>query len=132
MTTAQCEQESCALRLQDACDQVASVHGCPFVGLQIAHCKFQIEIYDVGVVYSIRRRTALRKKNGVGEVGFASQKNYISLYILKESVVAAHRARLAGLSVGKGCIRYSKPEKIDFSVVEQLLIATRDSAEEPC
>ena len=72
------------------------------------------------------------KKNGVVEVGFASQKNYISLYILKESVVAAHRAQLAGLSVGKGCIRYSKPEKIDFAVVEQLLIATRDSAAEPC
>jgi uncharacterized protein YdhG (YjbR/CyaY superfamily) len=72
------------------------------------------------------------KKNGVGEVGFASQKNYISLYILKEPVIAAYRAQLAGLSVGKGCIRYSKPEKIDFVVVEQLLIATRDSAAEPC
>ena len=72
------------------------------------------------------------KKNGVVEVGFASQKNYISLYILKESVVAAHRAQLAGLNVGKGCIRYSKPAKIDFVVVEQLLSATRDSAERPC
>jgi uncharacterized protein YdhG (YjbR/CyaY superfamily) len=72
------------------------------------------------------------KKNGVGEVGFASQKNYISLYILKEPVIAAYRAQLAGLSVGKGCIRYSKPEKIDFAVVEQLLIATRDSAAGPC
>ena len=40
------------------------------------------------------------KKNGVGEVGFASQKNYISLYILKEPVIAAHRAQFAGLSVG--------------------------------
>jgi hypothetical protein len=47
-------------------------------------------------------------------------------------VIAAHRAQLAGLSVGKGCIRYSRPEKIDFAVVEQLLIATRDSAAEPC
>jgi uncharacterized protein YdhG (YjbR/CyaY superfamily) len=72
------------------------------------------------------------KKNGIGEVGFASQKNYISLYFLKEPVIAAHRAQLAGLSVGKGCIRYSRPEKIDFAVVEQLLIATRDSAAEPC
>jgi len=69
------------------------------------------------------------KKNGVVEVGFASQKNYISLYILKESVVAAHRAQLAGLSVGKGCIRYSKRAKIDFAVVEQLLSDTRDSTE---
>jgi uncharacterized protein YdhG (YjbR/CyaY superfamily) len=72
------------------------------------------------------------KKNGVVEVAFASQKNYISLYILKDAVVAAHRAQLAGLNVGKGCIRYSKPEKIDFVVVEQLLSATRDADEWPC
>jgi uncharacterized protein YdhG (YjbR/CyaY superfamily) len=72
------------------------------------------------------------KKNGVVEVGFASQKNYISLYMLKESVIAAYRAQLAGLSIGKGCIRYSKPAKIDFGVVELLLNATRDSAEVPC
>jgi uncharacterized protein YdhG (YjbR/CyaY superfamily) len=84
--------------------------------------------YEEGMDYGM----AGYKKNGVGEVGFASQKNYISLYILKASVVAAHRTQLAGLSVGKGCIRYSKPEKIDFVVVEQLLIATRDSAEVPC
>jgi len=72
------------------------------------------------------------KKNGVVEVGFASQKNYISLYMLKETVIKEHRADLAGLNVGKGCIRYSKPEKIDFAVVEKLLTATRDSAEGPC
>jgi hypothetical protein len=42
------------------------------------------------------------------------------------------RAQLAGLNVWKGCIRYSKPAKIDFAVVEQLLSATRDSTERPC
>jgi uncharacterized protein YdhG (YjbR/CyaY superfamily) len=84
--------------------------------------------YEEGMSYGMPSY----KKNGVVEVGFASQKNYISLYILKEGVVAAHRAQMAGLNVGKGCIRYSKPEKIDFAVVEQLLSATRDSAERPC
>lgn len=43
--------------------------------------------------------------NGVVEVGFASQKQYISLYILKEDVVQVNRAALQGLSVGKYCIR---------------------------
>ena len=61
------------------------------------------------------------KKNGTVEVGFASQKNYISLYVLKKSVVDAHRAELAGASVGKGCIRYARPEKLDFNVIEKLL-----------
>jgi hypothetical protein len=32
-----------------------------------------------------------------------------------------------GVSVSKGCIRYSKPEKIDFKVVEMMLKATHAS-----
>lgn len=42
------------------------------------------------------------RRDSVIEVGFASQKQYISLYMLKQSVLDAHRAELAGLSVGKG------------------------------
>ncbi len=59
------------------------------------------------------------------EVGFASQKQYISLYILKQPALEAHRALLAGLSVGKGCIRYRRPAQIDFAVVKKLLVSTR-------
>jgi uncharacterized protein YdhG (YjbR/CyaY superfamily) len=55
-------------------------------------------------------------RNGVGEAGFASKKNYISLRILKQDVLDANRDRLQGLSVGKGCIRYTTPKKIDFGV----------------
>jgi uncharacterized protein YdhG (YjbR/CyaY superfamily) len=62
---------------------------------------------------------------GVGEVAFASQKNYLALYILKQDVLDAHRAELAGTSLGKGCIRYTKPEKIDFEVVRRMLEETR-------
>jgi uncharacterized protein YdhG (YjbR/CyaY superfamily) len=72
------------------------------------------------------------KKNGKVEVAFASQKNYISLYILKHQVVIGHRDQLAGLSIGKGCIRYSKPEKMDFKVIESLLRATAETPEDPC
>jgi len=72
------------------------------------------------------------KRNGAIEVSFASQKNYISLYVLKQAVVDAHRTALAGASIGKGCIRFSKPEKLDFNVIERLLVATRDSSEAAC
>jgi uncharacterized protein YdhG (YjbR/CyaY superfamily) len=72
------------------------------------------------------------KKNGVSEVGFASQKNYISLYILKEDVVQANRALLKGLSVGKGCIRYSNPKKMDMDVIRKLLVDTVQSTEPSC
>ena len=68
-------------------------------------------------------------RNGEVEVAFASQKNYISLYILKQGVMEAHKEQLAGkgISFGKGCIRYSKPERIDFMLVEQMLVATEKS-----
>lgn len=73
-------------------------------------------------------------RNGVLEVGFASQKNFISLYILRTDVMLAHRYMLnvPGISFGKGCIRYSKPENIDYKVVEKLLRATQGSTGEVC
>ena len=73
-------------------------------------------------------------RNGVVEVGFASQKHFIALYILRTDVMNAHRYLLnvPGITLGKGCIRYSKPEKIDFKVVERMLKATVESTGEVC
>lgn len=59
-------------------------------------------------------------------------KSYISLYILRQDALGAQRPFLTGLSVGKGCIRYARPDKIDFAVVRKMLIATRDSTGEIC
>jgi uncharacterized protein YdhG (YjbR/CyaY superfamily) len=72
------------------------------------------------------------RRNGVDEVGFASQKRYLSLYILKQDVLDAHRAELVGISVGKGCIRYTKMEKIDFDLVRRMLEETYASAGPVC
>ncbi len=71
-------------------------------------------------------------KDGVVAVAFASRKNYISLYILKQDVIQANRALLDGLSVGKGCIRYTKPERVKFEVVKKLLEGTRESNLDSC
>ena len=73
-------------------------------------------------------------REGEPEVGFASQKNFIGLYILRTDVMNAHLDRLKakGVSLGKGVIRYSKPEKIDFSVVESMLRATSGSRGPVC
>lgn len=62
-------------------------------------------------------------RNGVAEVGFASQKHFIGLYILRTDVMKKHRESLniKGVTMGKGCIRYPRPEKIDFNVVERML-----------
>ncbi len=72
------------------------------------------------------------QRNDVIEVGFAKQSRYLSLYILNTSVLNAHRARLAGLSLGKGCIRFSSPERIDWEVVTSLLVATAASVGAIC
>ena len=47
-------------------------------------------------------------RNGEVEVGFASQKNFVGLYILRLDVLNTHRDLLKaeGVSVGKGVIRY--------------------------
>ena len=72
------------------------------------------------------------KNGGVVEVAFASQKSYISLYILKEDVMNEHRPLLAGLNVGKGCIRYPNPDKIDFDLVRLVLTESYRSNSPVC
>jgi uncharacterized protein YdhG (YjbR/CyaY superfamily) len=61
---------------------------------------------------------------GEGEIGFAAQKQYLSFYVIRTDVMAAHRDRLAGLSVGKGCIRYRRLEQMDLDVVRSILELT--------
>jgi len=73
-------------------------------------------------------------RNGEIEVGFASQKHFIGLYLLRTDVMKAHREllKIKGVSLGKGCIRYPKPEKIDFKVVELILKAIQESTGPIC
>jgi uncharacterized protein YdhG (YjbR/CyaY superfamily) len=74
------------------------------------------------------------KRNGEVEVSFASQKHFIGFYILRTDVMAAHRDQLQSkrISVGKGAIRYSKPERIDFEVVKNMLHGTVKSTRPVC
>jgi uncharacterized protein YdhG (YjbR/CyaY superfamily) len=82
-----------------------------------------------GFEESMRYGGPCYSRDGEVEVGFASQKHFIALYILRTDVMNAHKDLLKGkgVSLGKGCIRYSKPEKIDFEVVERMLKATQES-----
>jgi uncharacterized protein YdhG (YjbR/CyaY superfamily) len=66
------------------------------------------------------------KRNGALELSFASQKQYIALYV-KPAVVDEFRRALAPASIGKSCIRFSKPEQIDFAVIAKLLQRTEES-----
>lgn len=93
-------------------------------------CLDTLQGYDEVMAYGMPSYA----KNGVGEVAFASQRNYISLYILKKEVVEQQREALAAakIKVGKGCINFTKPERIPFDIVQALLITTVNSHDEPC
>jgi uncharacterized protein YdhG (YjbR/CyaY superfamily) len=54
---------------------------------------------------------------------FASQKQYMSLYMDTE-LVEKHREELAGLDVGKSCIRFRKLEKLPLDTVRTILQET--------
>jgi uncharacterized protein YdhG (YjbR/CyaY superfamily) len=60
-------------------------------------------------------------KNGVVEIAFASQKNNIALYLLKKEVLDQYRHHFTKSAIGKGCIRYSNPQKIDFILIEKMI-----------
>lgn len=65
------------------------------------------------------------ERDGVGEIGFASQKQYISFYLLRSDVRAAFADRLADQDMGKGCLRFRTT--VDFDLVRDLLRATASS-----
>jgi uncharacterized protein YdhG (YjbR/CyaY superfamily) len=63
------------------------------------------------------------KRNGSLEFSFGSQKQYIALYA-KPVLVDEFRAALEKAKIGKSCIRFHKPEDIDFPVIAKLLRRT--------
>ncbi|MFD3506608.1 iron chaperone [Nocardia sp. NPDC058666] len=62
------------------------------------------------------------ERNGIPEVAFASQKHYISLYLLNTTIREAFTTRLAAHDMGKGCLRFRKDP--DYDLVRDLLRAT--------
>ncbi|MFG3657004.1 iron chaperone [Streptomyces sp. NPDC047706] len=64
------------------------------------------------------------ERDGAAEIAFASQKQYISFYLMRGDVREAFEERLAAQDMGKACLRFRKPELIDFELVRDLLKAT--------
>ena len=52
---------------------------------------------------------------------FASQKHYLSFYLLDGEIVEKNRHLLAGLSVGKGCIRFKDISKLPEPTIRAML-----------
>ena len=60
------------------------------------------------------------RKDGKMVTAFNNQKNYIAFYA-GQTAIQAHKKALAKINCGKGCIRYTRPDQIDFDVVRSLL-----------
>jgi uncharacterized protein YdhG (YjbR/CyaY superfamily) len=91
-------------------------------------CKEILIGYEEAMAYKLPSY----KRNGLPEVGFASQKNHICVYFTVHDVMLSNKELLKGLNHGKGCIRYSNPDKIDFEIIKKLLMATFESTGKPC
>ena len=88
-----------------------------------ALCLEHLPDYEEGMYYGMPGYS----RNGTVEVGFASQKQNIALYILRKDVLDRYRGEFAKSNIGKGCIRYPNPAKIDFDIVIRLLQETTSS-----
>lgn len=75
-------------------------------------------------VETLRYRMPTYERDGEVLCAFASQKQYMSLY-MDVDLVERHRDELAGLDVGKSCIRFRRLEQLPLDTVETIL---RDTA----
>ncbi|MFD3698613.1 iron chaperone [Streptomyces sp. NPDC058646] len=66
-----------------------------------------------------------------GEIAWANQKQYISFYLMRTDVREAFADRLAPYDMGKACLRFRNPAKVDFDLVRDLLRATAEARPGP-
>ncbi|MFD7289319.1 iron chaperone [Streptomyces sp. NPDC059863] len=83
-------------------------------------CRAELGGFDEVMAYGM----PAYERDGAAEIAFASQKQYISFYLMRGDVREAFEERLAGQDMGKGCLRFRKPEQVDFDLVRDLLRAT--------
>ncbi|GAA3194852.1 DUF1801 domain-containing protein [Actinocorallia longicatena] len=63
-------------------------------------------------------------RDGTPEIALASQKQYISFYLMRPDVRQAFTERLADQDMGKSCLRFRTPAAVDFPLLADLLDAT--------
>lgn len=59
--------------------------------------------------------------DGKAIIAFASQKQHVSVYLTGVTVPPQHEEAWSKLDHGKGCVRFRKPEAIDFDLLAAIL-----------
>jgi len=72
------------------------------------------------------------ERDGEIEIAFKVQRRYTSLYVSRLDVMDKVRGRLAGLSVGKGCVRFPRVTAIDWDLVTDVTRLTATTRGEVC
>lgn len=83
-------------------------------------CRDELTAFTEAMAYGM----PAYRREGTAEFAFASQKQYISLYLMRSDVAESFAGRLADHDMGKGCLRFRKPEHIDWNLIRDLLKAT--------
>ncbi|MFF2213957.1 iron chaperone [Streptomyces antibioticus] len=82
-------------------------------------CRAELTGFDEVMAYGM----PTYQRDGAAEIAFASQKQYISFYLMRSDVREAFEERLSGRDMGKGCLRFRRPGDVDFELVRDLLRA---------
>jgi uncharacterized protein YdhG (YjbR/CyaY superfamily) len=82
-------------------------------------CRKELKGYDERVAYG----SPCYAKDNIIEV-FQVKKHFIGLYILKQEVFNQFVNELKGVTFGKGVVRFTKPEQINFTVIKKMLAGT--------
>ncbi len=93
-----------------------------------AQCRALLVGFDEAMVYGMPSYS----RDGQVEIAFASQKSYISFYVLRSDVLNGHRGEFGNASLGKGCVRFRTPEQIETRVIAALLEDTSASIGPVC
>lgn len=91
-------------------------------------CRAELAGFDEVMAYGM----PVYQRDGAAEIAFASQKQYVSFYLMRTDVRDAFEERLAEQDMGKGCLRFRKPENVDFGLVRDLLRATAATRGKAC
>jgi uncharacterized protein YdhG (YjbR/CyaY superfamily) len=66
------------------------------------------------------------KRDGAMCFAVASRKEYVALYGLGHEIIERHQNALEPANLGGGCVRYRKPEAIDYALIEAMMIERRE------
>ncbi|MEU6310028.1 DUF1801 domain-containing protein [Streptomyces sp. NPDC047014] len=87
-------------------------------------CRAELPDFEERIAYGMPVYVRPGGTEAEAEIAWANQKQYISVYVLRPDVREAFAARLEPHDMGKSCLRFRRPDTVDFDLVRDLIHAT--------